>query len=159
MCRKNQGNYFRIRNRNGDFYIYNFISPICIINNFRKSVVSIEDDEIFVEGILYDNQNDSQTLKYGFKNYLVDRCAFLKDDLKVFPIIFIKNEFTNYISDGLIISQELNWDNLIQCITARAKENICSLKRWNSPLGFDSYFVDISTINDKASEDSTFRDI
>lgn len=155
--KKIQGNYFRATNTNGTFYFYNFIAPICIINNYGNSNIIIDKNEdVFIDDVMYEHLSDIQALRFGFRDYLVKRCSFAKNDLRLYPIIFIKNSKTQYAKNGLLICDEFNWNNLIQILITDTKENIVSIKKWNTQFGFDSYFSDVKLINDKASEDSVF---
>jgi len=158
LCiKKIQGNYFRGQSKNGLIYFHNFIVPVCIINNYNNSNISIDKNEdLFIDDVLYDYSNDIHSLKFGFRDYLINRCSFVKNDLNPYPIIFIKNSKTFYAKNGILINNEFDWDSLLQVILNDTTENIVSLRKWNSQLGFESHLADINLINEKASEDSIF---
>jgi hypothetical protein len=155
--KKIQGNYYRRLKNNDWIYYYNFITPICIINNFSDSDIKIDENNyLLIDNVPYDYSNDVLSLKFGLRNYLINRCLYKKEDLNLFPAIFIRNSKFVYNRENIIIAPELDWNSLSDLILNTSDRHIISIRNWNTSTGFDKYLLDIEELNDKASEDCTF---
>ena len=150
-------NYYRQFKNENWIYLQNIILSLCCLNSYEDSKIEIDvNDDLTIDNILYDYANDVQSLKFGLKDYLVNRCSFEKNDINIIPIIFIKNSSFLYFKNGILIAPELDWNNLLKYIFKIATQNISSCRKWNQEFGYESFKDSIKIINDKASEDSLF---
>ncbi len=148
-------NFYRQVRSGSSIYLQNMLLSVSCLDAYENSQIEItSDDDLVIDGIIYDYVSDMQSLKFGLKDYLVNRCSFEKNDLNVTPVIFIKNSSILYFKDGMLVAPELNWDNLLKCIFQNATQNIIGCKKWNLDYGYNDYTEAIRTINERASEDS-----
>jgi hypothetical protein len=147
-------NYFRIRrNDKNDVYLYNLIIPIKIITNLQNEFIFKEDDMIVIDNQICEYSNEINSLKYGLIDYLGDKCGFLKNELFINPLIFIKNK--NQIAfDNYLVSENLNFKSLVEHISKNNQKYLCSYKNWKTPVGFKLINNDVERIVNQASKDS-----
>ena len=148
-------NYFRIRrdDKNG-VYLYNLIIPIKIITNLQNEIISREDDTILADNQICDYSNEISSLKYGLVDYLSDKCGFLKNELFINPLIFIKNR-NQFAFDNYLVSENLDFKSLVQHLSKNNQKYLCSYKKWKTPVGFTLINNDVERIVNQASQDST----
>lgn len=150
-------NYYRELKNNNSIYLQNAVLSFSCINSFESSKIEIDsNNDLNIDNILYDYSNDLQSLKFGLRDYLVNRCSFEKNDLNIIPIIFIKNPSYTFYINGIIVAPAIDWNIIKNYIFEIATQNISSCRKWNQEFGYEYYKDSIKIINDKASEDSTF---
>lgn len=155
--KKVSGNYYR-RQKNGQaIYYYNFLMPVCIMKNFSHSNISVDaNNYLLIDGVPYNYASEALSLKLGFRNYLTTRCGYSKEDLNVFPVIYIENPNFTLVNESVIIAPNLDWNSISDLILSVSNTNIVSLRNWNTSTGYESHLISIEELNDKASEDSAF---
>lgn len=151
------GNYFRQSKNNGWVNISNFVVSLSFLDVQDKCKILLGDNkEIFIDGNYYDFSPLAKSLKYGLREYLVNRCSFQKNEVNIFPLIFIKHSTVEYFGNDVLIAKDFNFDILIKYLISVSDQNINSCRRWNVENGYIHFVEDIQRINDKASEDSRY---
>ncbi len=150
-------NYYREIKNNNSIYLQNAVLSFSCINSFEKSQIEVDtNNDLSIDNILYDYSNDLQSLKFGLRDYLVNRCSFEKNDLNIIPVVFIKNPSYSFYINGIIVAPALDWNIIKNYIFEIATQNISSCRKWNKEFGYEDFKDSIKIINDKASEDSSF---
>jgi len=155
--KKLSGNYYRRLKGQDQLYFYNFLMPIRVCRNFSNSNIREDSNRyVLIDEVPYNYDNDVQALKLGFRNYLINRCGYLKSDITVFPLIFIEHQSYSFCRDSIIIAPVIDWNHILESILQFSNSHIISVRSWNSPLGYNNYLTSLETLNERASEDSAF---
>lgn len=149
-----KGNFYGIRKGNKIIYLHNLIIPVSIINNLEDASLTLDDENY----LLADNQpidysSEVDSIRYGLRDYLVRKCNFIKQDLFIKPMIYIKNQKTFYL-ENILVCQNLDFKQLMIFVSTNTQEILCSYKNWKVESGYQSLPYDIERINNQASFDS-----
>lgn len=151
------GNYHRFWKNGSWHYLHNLIMPVCYVDLYTESRITEDEDGdqlLQIDQEYFDFSDDNQSLKYGLINYLERRCGFNKQDLYVFPLIFVKNFNCQLLKEGLVVDTNFDFTTIINYLSKIASENVVSYQKWKSDPTGHPYLKAIQLLNDKASEDS-----
>ncbi|WP_286425155.1 UvrD-helicase domain-containing protein [Myroides marinus] len=155
-----KGNYYIAKNTDEGkpIYFHNQIIPISFVNNLNNRTITLDqDDESTLnidENTSLDYSSEIKSLRQGLQNYLVNRCSFIKEDLFVKPLIFIKNP-SNIHLDNYIISNEFNIKTLVAYFRNSNSDIYLSYKYWKESDFYDNNLnFDIQRIVEQASLDA-----
>lgn len=154
-----------IENRQGNFYIpksnnerpiyfHNQIIPIKFITHFKDDDVIINDkNQIFTGEGYIDFSNELNSIKYGLKRYLSNKCGYKEDLLYIKPLIFIQNE-NEIVTENYIVGKEFDFKSLHNYFVKSDDEIFVSYSGWKSELAFSSLAIEIERIINQAANDS-----
>lgn len=152
------GNYYIVKNENKPVYFHNQIIPISFVNNLENKVFTLDEaDENILnidESSSLDYTSEINSLRQGLQNYLINRCGFIREDLFVKPLIFIKNP-SKIDLDNYVISNEFNFKALIAYFRSSNSDIYLSYKHWKESDFYENKLnFDIQRIVEQASLDT-----
>lgn len=146
-------NYYRINQGDDRVYIKNLIIAVSILKGYENSPVSINHETITFDDQLTDFSQEANKLKWGLTNYLTNSCNMIRTELTVHPIIWLENKHSNKIGRNLVVSNELNFNNIMECVLLNKNLKYAGYKSWIK-LGDDLFQNDLQNIIEQASKDS-----
>ena len=157
----------KINTKDNFVYISNLIIAVSIIKDYSNSRIEIENNELLINNIKitdsnvsnvlieksYVDLNDSASkLKWGLTNYLHDACGLVeRSKITVHPIFWVLNENTTATCENIIVSKDLKFNLIQDCIAYNSYLRWPGYSAWNND---ESYIASIRKILEQASKDS-----
>lgn len=149
-----KGNYFRVKKGEKWIYLKNLIIPVNFITNLQDSDIKIDEDGfINADGEQLDYSDEINSIRYSLLDYFVRKCNFIKGQLYINPLIYIKNK-NNITKDNYLVSEKFDFNSLLSYLKCSTQDIFCSYKNWKTETGFSTLTSDIKLINNQASKDS-----
>lgn len=151
-----KGNYYIAKsNESGRaIYFHNQIIPVKFVTQFKDDKISIDSkNQLYTESAFIDYETELTSFKFGFRDYLINKCGFKDEQIFVNPIVFILNE-EEKITNGYLVSKSFDFISLAKYFRENDKNIYISYNNWKTEIGFNSINNDIERIINQASKDS-----
>ena len=144
--------YYRAEYQGTRINIHNQIVTITVIDDFiEDDLTSISNEELIYR--LDDLASVASKVKWGFVNYLSDKCGMKKRDVTVHSVVWIKNHTIEKVLPKVVVSSELTYDFIEASLVTDKYYNRSAYSKWLKD--YDTFDMDVKFILDKASEDSS----
>lgn len=152
-----KGNYYIAKsNENGRaIYFHNQIIPIKFVTQFKDDRISIDSkNQLYTENAFIDYETELTSFKFGFRDYLVNKCGFENERTFINPLIFILNKEEEIFTNGYIVSNFFDFISLTKYFRESDTNIFISYSNWKTEFGFNNINDDIERIVNQASKDS-----
>lgn len=144
--------YYRTEYQGTNINIHNQIVTITVIDDFiEDDLTSISNEELMYR--LDDLASVASKVKWGFVNYLSDKCGMKKRDVTVHSVVWVKNHTIEKVLPKVVVSSELTYDFIEASLVSDKYYNRSAYSQWLKD--YDAFDMDVKFILDKASEDSS----
>ena len=144
--------YYRTEYQGTNINIHNQIVTITVIDDFiEDDLTSISNEELMYR--LDDLASVASKVKWGFVNYLSDKCGMKKRDVTVHSVVWVKNHTIEKVLPKVVVSSELTYDFIEASLVSDKYYNRSAYSKWLKD--YDAFDMDVKFILDKASEDSS----
>lgn len=142
----------KINTKDNFVYISNLIIAVSVIKEYKNSNVQIEESQLFVDNSFIDLSDTASKLKWGLTNYFHEACGLVeRSKITVHPVFWVLNENTSHTCENIIISKDLKFNLIKDCIAYNSYLKFSGYSEWNYDA---SYSSSIRKILEQASKDS-----
>lgn len=136
-------------------YFHNQIIPILFVNQFEDCDLSKDDKgHLITNNDEYlDYSNEVNSMKFGFRNYLSNRCGFENEKLFIEPLIWVQNK-SELFHDEYFSSPKIDFKVLANYFKEKNSSIFISYNYWKTEIGYKEINDDIKRIVEQASLDS-----
>lgn len=154
---KKVGHYVQFNNADGRHYFYNAIIPLVINSATSNSSVIERNNQVFVDGVVYENEENQKSVKFGLISFLTRHCGFFRKGLSINPVELILNQGAEFRIGHILVGASVSVKNIFELIKEFPSEYNCSYLSWkNNENAYKNFKRDSGIINDTASKFSVY---
>ncbi|WP_316841970.1 UvrD-helicase domain-containing protein [Pedobacter gandavensis] len=146
-------NYHQIIQSNRRVYLHNLILPVKVVPNWEAAEIVVEDGFFKAGNEVLDYSEELTALGYGMRDYLGDKCGFIKEKVFVHPLVFVVNK-TLGATEGHLMAETFSFEAFLYYLKCCGQDIFISYAPWRNTGGFSLITQDVKRIIDQASRDS-----
>lgn len=148
---KNQkGNFISFKKDEQWVYLHNLIIPVVYNQEYKGSKASLEGDNLLIDNAVVDFSRELNSVKWEFKNYLVNRCGF-SQEIFIHPVVFVECD-SKIITENVLAAPNFDFTLISDWLKNNSLEIMISNLNW-----FHHYEMvsdDLNKVIEQASFDS-----